>query len=399
LNICLISAEYPSETTGWGGIGTYVHALAHGLARYGHDVHVITAGQQERVCVADGVSVHYVPTRPWPLPVALRRRGTGIWALLERSFSVLLYLRRLQRTTRFDIVEAANWGAEALFFSLRPTAPLIVRVSTPFVTVGTIQGRVEYRRLGPRLHRWLEALPVRRASRVIANSRFTQGMTQREYGVPLERIRVVWHGLDLDRQSPSSEPAVDARPLVLYVGRLERRKGTQYLLQAIPAVVEAVPEARFHLVGKDTGDAPGGTDYRQYFAGIATPEAQAATTFRGFVDADALEEEYRSCDVFVAPSLFESFGLIHLEAMARGKPVDAFRAAATPEIVADGETGILVEPEDSAGLAEALIRLLQAPETARMMGQHGRERAEREFSLDQMVKGSLAVYSEVAGSC
>ncbi len=363
-------------------------------------MHVITAtDRQERVCVANGVSVHYVATRMWPLPGPVRRRGTGIWALLERSFSVGRYLHRLQRSVRFDVVEATNWGAEALFFSLRPSAPLLVRVSTTFVTVGSIKGNIEYRRFGPRLHRRLEAVPVRRASRVIANSQFTRGIIQREYNVPRERIRVVMHGLDVDAQPPVPATGELSGPIVLYVGRLERRKGTQFLLQAIPAVVAAVPEVRFHLAGKDTGDAPGGIDYQTYFAGFAPPAAIAATTFLGFVDPEALEQEYATCEIFVAPSLFESFGLIHLEAMMRGKPVVAFRAAATPEIVVDGETGVLVAPEDSADLAEALIGLLRAPETARMMGERGRLRAEREFSLDQMIKGSLAVYSEVAGSC
>lgn len=398
MNVCFISAEYPPETA-WGGIGTYIHALAHGLARHGHTVHVITATSlHDRKDVTDGVTVHHVATRRWPLPAMLRRRGAGLWALLERSLTVQRYLRRLQQTARFDVVEATNWGVEALFLSMRPPAPLVVRVSTPFETVGSISGKVQGRRLGLQLHRWLEAVPVRRASRVIANSRFTAGMTGRVYGVPQDRIRVVWHGLAVVPPL-AAESVEQAGATVLYVGRLERRKGTQYVLQAIPAVVAAVPEARFRLVGKDTGDAPGGTGYQQYFATFASPAAVAATTFLGFVEPEMLDQEYDACDLFVAPSLFESFGLIHLEAMAHGKPVVAFEAAATPEVVVNGETGILVPTEDAHALAQAIIRLLRDPDEAGRMGAHGRDRAHREFSLDQMVAGSLAVYREVAAAC
>jgi len=182
-------------------------------------------------------------------------------------------------------------------------------------------------------------------------------------------------------------------PIVLYTGRLERRKGTRYLLEAIPQVVAAFPRVRFRLVGKNTDrDAPGMVSYQAYFKTFASPAAQAATTFVGFVGDNDLEEEYAACDIFVAPSLFESFGLTHLEAMARGKPVVACRVAATPELVVDGETGLLVLPEDSDDLAHAIIRLLRAPNEARRMGEQGQERAFNQFSLDRMVDQTLALY-------
>lgn len=398
MRICLISADYPLEP-GWGGIGTYTRALAHGLARRGHEVHVLTGvsttGQQR---LMDGdVHVHRVATQSWPLPGILRRKGAGIWAMAERALSVSRYLLRLHRTARFDIVEAPNWGGEALVYSLRRAAPLLVRVSTPFATVQRFAGRNDRPRLGLRLHRWLEALPVRRARRVIANSRFTTAIIRNEYGVAPERITVVPHGIELAAQTNVPEDR-SSSPVVLYVGRLERRKGTRHLLEAIPAVVAACPDARFRLVGKDGGDAPGATSYQAYFASFAWPAAQAATTFVGYVDQDQLEQEYRSCDIFVAPSLFESFGLIHLEAMARGKPVVAFDTAATPEIVVHGETGLLASVEDSAALGQALVRLLEQPEQARLMGQRGLERARTVFSLEQMVDRTLAVYDAVVQS-
>ena len=187
----------------------------------------------------------------------------------------------------------------------------------------------------------------------------------------------------------------NASPVVFYAGRLEQRKGVRYLLEAIPRVVDAVPEVRFRLEGRDTSDAPDDRSYEAYFAALATAEALAATTFLGYIDIEALGQEYATCTVFAAPSLFESFGQAHLEAMEHGKPVVACATAATPELVLDGETGILVPARDSQALAEALIRLLRDPQLAGRMGERGRARAAGHFSVDALVECTFSVYQGV----
>jgi len=397
LNICLISEEYPPET-GWGGIGMYVRGMAQILADRGHTVHVISASLDEHnYHHVDGkVCMHRIATRHWPLPARLQKYGYRVRSILERSLTVARYLSQLHKAVRFDVVEASNWDAEAFFYSLRPGAPLIVRISTPLATVAKTAGLMEAPGLGLRLRRWIEGVPVQRATNLITHSHFAAKFAQREYHVPADRIHVVWLGLDMTGIEVKHVEHI-AEQIVLYVGRLEPRKGARYLLEAIPHVVEVVPNARFRLIGKDIADAPGGTSYQTYFAGFASPQAQAATDFLGFVDEKTVEQEYAACDVFVAPSLFESFGLIHLEAMARGKPVVACQAAATPEIVVDGETGLLVPPEDSQALAHAIICLLCEPDKARQMGRQGRLRAIKEFTLDRMVDETLAIYEQLSG--
>ena len=140
---------------------------------------------------------------------------------------------------------------------------------------------------------------------------------------------------------------------ILYVGRLERRKGIDRLLQAIPQVVLNSPHCKFVIAGADTGDAPHGGSYQDYFDSFAPPAAREATTFLGHVEEGALSQLYADCDIFAAPSLSESFGLIYLEAMVHAKPVVAFHAGATPEIVAHNATGILVELGNITELANA----------------------------------------------
>ncbi len=192
-----LSAEYPPET-GWGGIGTYVYAIGHTLADRGHTVHVISLSldEHDHYWVDNGVHVHRLATQRWPLPPRLQRFGPDVRATLERSLTVARYLARLRHTIIFDVVEASNFGGEALLYSLWPLAPLIMNISTPLATVASVTGLMENPRPGLRLRRWMEGVPVRRAALIIANSQFTAAFTQREYAVPAARIHVVLRGLD-----------------------------------------------------------------------------------------------------------------------------------------------------------------------------------------------------------
>ena len=128
---------------------------------------------------------------------------------------------------------------------------------------------------------------------------------------------------------------------------------------------------------------------------LPRPRRREATTFLGYVEEGALSQLYADCDIFAAPSLSESFGLIYLEAMVHAKPVVAFQAGAAPEIVAHNATGILVELGNITELANALTRLAGDAEMRRKMGRRGYERARAKFSVTRMVEETVACYRRV----
>jgi hypothetical protein len=128
------------------------------------------------------------------------------------------------------------------------------------------------------------------------------------------------------------------------------------------------------------------------------PAAADRVELAGQVSAERLSELYRQCSLFVAPSLWESFGLVFLEAMARGKPVVGTTAGGIREVVEDGVTGILVRPGDAEDLAEAIRSLLADPEQRLAMGRAGLERWRRHFSREAMARATLATYREVANA-
>lgn len=184
--------------------------------------------------------------------------------------------------------------------------------------------------------------------------------------------------LALEEREPvgAPDPAVLERAGVgffLIVGRMaatERYKGHDQVLAALP------PGARLVVAGD-------GDDRPRLSAQAAELGVADRVFFTGFVSEATLAELYQRCGAFTMPSRGEGFGLVYLEAMRAGKPCVAARGSAAEEIVADGETGLLVDPEDAQELARALARLLGSPDGARRMGEAGRELWRREFGADR----------------
>lgn len=400
LRICLVSKEYPPE--GRGGIAKYVRLLAHGLVDEGHDITVIAGPSAHgnrpsslSHTAAHGPKLHRVENRRLALPPPLRRKARGIWNQLERSWAVDCAIARLERTQGpFDVVEMPNWGAEGVCYSLHPRAPLVIRLSTPLAQVSLLkEGRSN--RPGLRLACFLEAVPARRASCVIANSRFIGQYCIKLYSIPGARPAVIPHGIPVPDSPPPGGEASEKAVTVLYVGRLEKRKGIDRLLHAIPKVIRDTPFCRFVIAGDDMGEAPQGKSYRDYFDSFASSAARESTTFLGHVEERELPQLYADCDIFAAPSQSESFGFIYLEAMAHAKPVVAFHTGGVPEVVAHDETGILVELDDISALAHALGRLIQDKELRQKMGRCGFERVRESFPTKRMVAETVACYRRV----
>jgi glycosyltransferase involved in cell wall biosynthesis len=211
-----------------------------------------------------------------------------------------------------------------------------------------------------------------------------------------DKITVVPNGLSCDPVSSEKAAALRAEfgialdaPLLVCVARLEKEKDVSGLLTAFRAVRERVPEARALVVGE-------GSQRQRLEAATQTLGIADAVQFTGF------REDARTAiaagDVFVLPSPAEPFGLVLLEAMALGKAVVAIDAGGPCEIVARGETGLLVPPFDPAALAEALGRLLSFPEERQRMGDAGRRRYEDCFTTQQMAQRTQAVYAQAVGA-
>lgn len=213
------------------------------------------------------------------------------------------------------------------------------------------------------------------ADRIVAISEYERRRGI-EVGISPSRIITVWNGL-IDRTPPAE--AAPARPRrLLFIGRLDRQKGYDILLQA---VAELAGQVELRMAGAAVvGDQDVG----------AWP---SHVTSLGWLGPDRIAEELAWCDLVVVPSRWEGFGLVALEAMRAGRAVLATRVGGLPEVVADGETGMLIEPGDAATLRAAILALDDRALCA--MGSAGRERFTRHFTIDRTLAGLDAVYRAV----
>jgi glycogen(starch) synthase len=397
LRICLLSSAYPP--TQYEGVGRHTHLMAQGLFECGHTVHVIARGEKDEVSFYDGAYVHRVASR---LDRYDRYRSfPKLHYSLNHSHAVYEKVKQLMLNDGIQVVDSPVWMIDGIVTAVSGALPVTVRLQTALRQIAALQGD---RDTDSRVVGEMEKALIERAAYLVPNSRATLDIIQRVYGVlPIEgRYMIVPHGI-------VPAPDEDVRPFdhqrasglftVLYVGRLEKRKGVLDLFQAIPQVLKQFPGARFVIAGRDNSLPDGfrhrtGMDYPAYFAHKYS-EFAPSVEFMGRVSEETLQALYKSCDLFVAPSLYESFGLIYLEAMNYAKPVIGCQTGGVPEVVDDGVTGLLVEPAAPNDLAEAIVSLLRSPVRLYEMGMAGRQRLLEKFTYIQMARSFERIYRAV----
>ncbi len=387
MRIALIADEDP----GWGGIGTYTGILGRALRDSGHDVHLVLRGwEEDGEEELDGLTVHRVTVAEpsW-------RRGTV--ALVSRlpvaRESLLFSARAARALARIapDVVEAPEFHATGLTSALRARldrrAPaVVVRLHTPAYLAARLAG--EPANVDGRSGELLEAASVRAADWITSPSAALAHEVTRRWRLAPDRVEVVPNPVDSDLFVPG-ERAPDPA-CILVAGRVERMKGQDVLIEALPAIRRAVPSAHVRLVGAD-GGASAAVAQRSRELGV-----ESAVSFEGAVAREELPAVYASAAVCVVPSRFEAFGYTCVEAMACGRPVVASRVGGLAEIVEHEREGLLVAPEDPAALAAAVIRLLGDPALGRRLGAAARSGVLERFGAPAVAVRSAAAYAEIA---
>ena len=309
-------------------------------------------------------------------------------------------IRPLRRRTGFHTFDRWLYNAEV---ARRPPArpDLVVgcdldgflwarRRRVPFVVMlkGIIADELRNERGWVRVLLGIQARWERRntewADLVLVPSHYSAGVATEVYAVPPARVAVVPEAIDLaewEARFAAAPRLPRGGPTVLAVGRMYPRKRFVDLLHAAARLRTDFPAARVRVVGK-------GPDWDGVVRLRDELRLAETVTLLGDVTRDQLAAEYVSADCFCLPSVQEGFGIVFLEAMAAGLPVVACRAAAVPEVVADGVSGVLVPPRDPAALARALAETLASPARARDFGEAGRRRV-REFTLERVAQRFL----------
>ena len=393
LGLCLVSQDYPPGHN--GGIARNTAELAAAWARLGHDVHVFTRARGEpSLDYEDGVWVHRAAVVSEERPPLL---GIGedvpqeIW---DHSRTMRAGVEALAARRRVDLVYAPLWDCEPVAFLATPRFPLVCALQTTMDfwldSQSERRGDDSWMRARGRPILALERWCLTNAPLLHANSRAIVEDIARRYELRFSSERLIYapHGL-ADVAGPPTPSGEGLR--FLFVGRLEGRKGIDVLLEAAPAVLRRLALARLDIVGDDTIRDDTGATYRERFLARADiADVKGRIAFHGRVEEAALAAHYRACDVVVAPSRYESFGLVYAEALMFAKPVIAGSGGGGGEVVEAGVSGLLVPPGDAAALQAAMLELAQDEARRREMGAAGRLRYEARFTAEAAAQSLLA---------
>ncbi|MDH3495189.1 MAG: glycogen synthase [Gemmatimonadota bacterium] len=394
----LLTREFPPYV--YGGAGVHVAQLARALAER-IEVEVRCFGDQE-----SGPANPHVIGTPFDDPVFAGSTHPARDALR----AVVASARMVARPVNGDVVHCHTWYTHwaGLVAQRAYRRPLVL-------TVHSLEPLRPWKReqLGPGydLSLWLERTALESADAVIAVSASARRDVLRLFAVAPERVWAIPNGIDTAAWHRAPNAALLARygvdptrRYVLFLGRVSRQKGIDLFLRA----AAALPRDAQVVLCATSPDTPGLE--REVTAQMRVLQAERPVVWiREMVPHDVAVALFSGAAAFCCPSVYEPFGLINLEAMACETPVVATAVGGIPDVVRDGETGILVPvtvrddgtPTDPAGvaasLAGAMTRLLADEPGRTAMGRRGRERAVREFGWDRTAARVLEVYDAVTG--
>lgn len=359
MRLLLITQDFPPDV---GGTQTYAYEVARHLAERCERLVVLAP----RLAGAEAVDAT-LPYEVVRVPASYDTFGLKTW------WPVL----KLMRQDPFDTAFHVQWSSAPATLAARPFGGprrIFIAAHGRELLIEPLAARSKILQAG---YNRVRAYVLHHADVLFPVSRYTRRLLI-DSGLPAHRITVVHNGTDPATFYPANvedlrqELGLANRKVVLTVSRLVPRKGIDTVLRALPRVAEQLSDVSY-LIG---GDGP---DRARLEALTRRLRLTKRVRFLGVIPHEMLYRYYNACDVFVMPSredppYVEGFGIAFLEANACGKPVIGARTGGIPDAVRDGETGLLVEPDDEEGLAAALLQLLVNQNLATRLGTNGQQR-------------------------
>lgn len=402
LHICIVSKEAP-PFAGSGGVGTLYYHLASELLLMGHYVSLVVPSNADRIHRQGRLSVYFTKQLDARLPAMDNNfAGNLLWSLSATAALANV----VARERPIDIVDGALWDAETLTFSmidkaLRP--PLVVRLVTPFV-VSAKSNEWEVAPDTAALFKAAETRLINNAQAVIPISNSIADTVAEEYGLRKDSRWsqgycgiAYWPFFDVNDDYDAfpelarlSEAKLRGRKMVLFVGRLERRKGIDLIRDAAEAILKD-PDAVLVIAGRDTGGWA--EEFDMLVAKLGNKDKDRIVLLGEVSDATRERLLARAyCLIF--PSRYESFGLVPLEAFVHGTPVIASASGAIPEVVEDGKCGLLYSETEGRSIADKVRELLADSSLRERLSRGARDRI-RQFSSRNSAIHSVRVYDQL----
>jgi phosphatidylinositol alpha-mannosyltransferase len=364
-------AYYPT----YGGVTEHVHYTSHFLKQFGHEVKIITG----RMPTNGG------DEKEFPGVV---RIGRSILIPSNGSFSNFTVGRKLSEKLRGFLL-SESFDFLHVHDPLAPTLPLFANMNATCPVVGTFHSSAKRNRGYQLFRHFLRKHHENLAGRIAVSEPARELVAKYFAG----EYVIIPNGVDTDRFHPENEPLpefLDGKINLLFVGRLDPRKGLGNLIEAMPTIYKELGgEVRLIIVG--------GGYLRRILENEVDESIRPHVRFVGRVSRELLPRYYATCDIFCSPATRnESFGIVLLEAMSSGKPIVACDIPGYRTVVTDSREGLLVRPKDPGSLVEAVVRLARDGAERAAMGELGRKKA-LSYSWEEITRRIESYYFEVTG--
>jgi starch synthase len=373
LRVALLTREYPPEV--YGGAGVHVEYLARELAPF-VDLTVHCQGADRDTAVAH---------RPWE---KLKDANAALQTI-STDLSMVAGVEGAQ------LAHSHTWYAN-LAGHLSSLLYGIPHVATVHSLEPLRPWKAEQLGGGYALSSWAEKVSIEGATAIVAVSEGMRADVLSAYpDVDPAKVHVIHNGIDAEQYAPDPDTDVlarygvdRARPSVVFVGRITRQKGVPVLLRA---AARLDPDVQLVLCA----GAPDTPELGAEVAGLVEQlraSRSGVIWLSGMLSKREVIQLLSHATLFACPSVYEPLGIVNLEAMACGTAVVASKTGGIPEVVADGDTGLLVPPDDPEALADAINSLTREPDRAKAMGTAGRERAVTEFDWARIAAETAELY-------
>ena len=373
MKICMISTDFLPNL---GGIATHVYELSKTLVKQGNDVHVITFRnkfQGIKYEEIDGIEVHriYFP-------------HIKLIGFFGYTFFAWLTLKSVIKRRGIDIIHSHTI----------PNA-LIAKFIGDIPKVETEHSSGFLEMVGKGKYKWRYNWLLNHANHIIGPSKELVD-TFIELDISPDKTSFISNGVDIEKFNPDvgGDKIRDRynirldEKIVLCPRRLEPKNGVYHFIKAIPHIIKEIGNVKYLIVGD-------GSEMNKLKEAVSKLKIANQVIFVGSVVNSEMPKYYAASDIVVLPSLKEATSIAGLEAMASGKPLVGTNVGGIPQIITEGETGILVPPKNPEALGRAIVYLLTNNEKRIEIGLNARKRVETEFSWEVIAKKTMRIYELV----
>ncbi|WPO79485.1 glycosyltransferase family 4 protein [Flavobacterium sp. KACC 22761] len=380
MKIAFLTPEYPHAKTGSsGGIGTSIKNLAIGLVAHGIPVRVIVYGQEKDASFDDsGVLIQQVKN--------VKIKGLSWWFTRKKLERII---NELYSNKEIDLVEAPDWTGITSF--IKPNkCPIIIRLHGSDTYFCHLDNRsVKWK------NKFHEKRALQNADALLSVSQFTADKTNFVFGIT-KKFEIVPNLIDSQLFDNKNVINNESEQTILYFGSLIRKKGLLELPFIFNKVVEKKPDAKLILIGKDVSDIiSGNSSTWKMMQELLSNQALKNVEYLGSIPHNEIKQKIQQSKICIFPSFAEAFPVSWLEAMALEKPIVASNIGWANEMIDDGKSGFLVNPQKHSLYAERIIEFLEDDNLCLKAGKEARKKVEDFFDIEILVKKNIEFYKTI----